>query len=196
MTRMLLDIGIGILSAIVVGQLFSAPLTPALVGLGLAFALLPDVDFLYSLFRYGPRNYHAIIKHRDYLHYPLLYLPAGALAASFFGAPWIALFLLTSLGHFVHDSIGLGWGIPWLWPFTNRNYTFFYRYLPPTKRLPRQFLYRWERTDVDQLIDEYRDPDWLRNVYLHLHPVFAVEIAGFLFAVCFLWRIGTALAGS
>ena len=56
-------------------------------------------------------------------------------------------------------------------------------------------LYRWERSDIDRLIDEYRDPNWLRNIYLKLHPFFAAEIAGFLLAVYFLWRIGTALAG-
>ena len=192
---MLLDIGIGIFSAIVIGQVFTMPLTPALVVLGITLALLPDLDFLYVLLRRGPRDVHAVIRHRDLLHYPVLYLPVGAAVALFFGPQWAILFLLASMGHFMHDSIGLGWGIPWFWPFANRNYTFFYRYTVPKKRFPPQVVYRWERSDIDRLIDEYRDPNWLRNIYLKLHPFFAAEIAGFLLAVYFLWRIGTALAG-
>ena len=191
-----LDIGIGIFSAIVVAKLFSLDLSPLIIALGIAFALLPDVDFLYVLLCRGPRNIRAMIRHRDLIHYPLLYLPAGALAASFFGAQWVALFLLTSLGHFIHDSIGLGWGIPWLWPFTNRNYTFFYRYVPAGKPLPHRILYRWERTAIDGLIAEYRDPRWLKNIYFRLHPIFMTEIFGFLFAVWVLWRIAAAYAGN
>ncbi len=191
-----LDIGIGILAAIIVSKVFSLELSPLLVGLGIALALLPDIDFLYVLLRQGPRNVRAIIRHRDLVHYPLLYLPLGALAASLFGPEWIALFLLTSLGHFVHDSIGLGWGIPWLWPFVDRNYTFFYRYAPAGKPLPRRMLYRWERTAIDQLIAEHRDPHWLKNIYLRLHPIFMTEVFGFLFAVWMLWKIASVYAGN
>ena len=191
-----LDIGIGIFAAIIVSKLFGAELSPLFVAISIAIALLPDIDFIYTLLRKGPRDTHAIIRHRDLLHYPLIYLPVGAAIAFLFGPQWTVLFLLTSAGHFLHDSIGLGWGIPWLWPFTRRNYTFFYRYTIPQKRFPSQVVYRWERSNIDRLIDEYRDPNWLKNIYFKLHPVFATEIAGFLFAIYFLWRISAALAGN
>lgn len=191
-----LDIGIGIFSAIIASKLFGVELSPLFLWIGIALALLPDIDFLYILARRGLRDTHAIIKHRDLLHYPLVYLPVGAAVTFPFGPEWTLLFLLASAGHFLHDSIGLGWGISWLWPFTSRSYTFFYRYTTPQKRFPPKILYRWERSDIDRLIDEYRDPNWLKNIYFRLHPVFATEIAGFLFAVYFLWRIGAALAGN
>lgn len=193
---MALDIGIGIFSAIIVSKLFSVDLTPLLIGLGIAFALLPDIDFLYALGRRGWRDTHAVIRHREYLHYPLAYILIGLAAAPLIGTAWAALFLLASLGHFIHDSIGLGWGVAWLWPFTDKSYTFLYRYTAPGKRLPRRFLYRWSREDMDRLIDEYRDANWLKNIYLKLHPVFTVEIAGFLLAIYVLWRIGSAYAGN
>ncbi|MBI4132784.1 MAG: metal-dependent hydrolase [Candidatus Sungbacteria bacterium] len=193
---MLLDIGIGIFASILVGKLFSLPLTPLLVGFGVACALIPDIDLWYTIARRGHRDIHAIIKHRNILHYPLVYIPVGTALTALFGYQWSLLFFLASFGHFIHDSIGLGWGVAWLWPFTTRSYTFFYRYTAPEKRLPRQALYRWERQDMDRLIDTYRDANWLRNIYLKLHPVFAIEIAGFLFAVYLLWRIGAAYAGN
>lgn len=194
---MLLDIAIGVVGAIAVANAFSIEPTALFIWAGVLFALLPDIDFQYALFRYrGWRNTHALIRHREILHYPLAYLPIGAAIGLLAGWEWAALFLLASLGHFLHDSIGLGWGVAWLWPFTNKSYTFFYRYTAPEKRLPRQILYRWNREDMDHLIDEYRDANWLKNIYLKLHPVFAVEIAGFLLAVYMLWRIGSAYAGN
>src|SRR3989344_8450420 len=105
---MTLDIGIGIFAAIIVGKLFSLELTPLLIGLGIGFALLPDIDFLYSLARNGHSNHRAVAKHRDIIHYPLIYLPLGMLIALPFGFQWSLLFLLASLGHFLHDSIGIG----------------------------------------------------------------------------------------
>lgn len=184
-----LDIGIGIFAAIVVGKIFSLELSPLLVGLSIAFALLPDIDFLYALARNGHGNHHAISRHRDLVHYPLLYLPAGALLALPFGAEWSLLFLLASVGHFIHDSIGIGWGIPWLWPFTNRNYTFIYRYSPPGKKLPQKLVHRWERERIDELIEEYGDPDWFRNIYVRFHPFFVAEILFFITALVALWYV-------
>lgn len=186
---MTLDIGIGIFAAIIVAKIFALPLTPLLVGLGIAFALLPDIDFIYTLARNGNGNHRAVARHRDLIHYPVLYLPIGALITSAFGAPWALLFLLGSLGHFIHDSIGIGWGIPWLWPFTDRNYTFVYRYSPPGKKLPQRLVHRWERGELDQLIDEYGDPDWLKNIYLKLHPFFIAELLFFLIALIALWHV-------
>ena len=186
---MTLDIGIGIFAAIVVSKLFSLELTPLLVGLGIGFALLPDIDFIYSLARNGHSNHRAVAKHRDIIHYPLIYLPLGALLALPFGFQWSLLFLLASFGHFLHDSIGIGWGIPWLWPFTKKNYSFLYRYSPPGKKLPLRLVYRWKRNELDELIDKYGDPDWFRNIYLKLHPFFIFEILFFVVALIMLWHV-------
>ncbi len=183
-----LDIGIGIFSAIIVSRIFGVELSPFLVGLGIAFALLPDIDGVYAFFRNGHRNHKAISLHRDLVHYPLLYLPAGALLALPFGHEWSLLFLLASFGHFLHDSVGLGWGIPWLWPLTEKNYSFLYRYVPAGKQFPRKIIYRWNREELDQLAEEYRDQNWFRNIYIRLHPIFLAEILFFLIALVALWR--------
>lgn len=186
---MLLDAGIGIFAAIIVGKLFSLELTPLLVGLGIAFALLPDVDGVYAFLRNGHRNHKAISLHRDLVHYPLIYLPAGALVTLPFGTEWSALFLIASLGHFLHDSIGLGWGIPWFWPCIDENYSFFYRYVPPGKAFPRKIVYRWDREALGALAEEYRDQNWFFNIYVRLHPLFLAEIAFFIIALVALWQV-------
>ncbi len=186
---MLLDIGIGIFSAIVVSKLFTLDLTPLFVGLGIAFALLPDIDFIYSLAKNGHGNHKAISRHRDLVHYPMIYLPAGALLALPFGIEWALLFLFASAGHFVHDSIGIGWGIPWLWPFTNQTYSFLYKYAPRWHaEHPRKLLYAWDRRQMDELVERYGDPNWFRNIYLRLHPFFLAEILFFTIALIALWQ--------
>lgn len=188
---MTLDIGIGIFAAIIVSKVSSIELSPLLIALGIVFALLPDIDFIYSVARKGHRDHRAIAKHRDLVHYPLIYLPAGALAALAFGPEWSLLFLLASVGHFIHDSIGIGWGIPWLWPFTNKNYSFIYKYSPRYNgQNPRnKLVYAWEREKIDELIDHYGDPDWLRNIYFRFHPFFIAEIVFFLIALIALWHV-------
>ena len=122
---MLLDVGLGVLVSIVVSRLFSFPLTPGFVVGSIVFAFLVDLDFLFHITRGSShRNAH---RHRDLLHLPLLYIPAGSLITYFLGGtPWGLAFALSSLGHFIHDSIGIGWGVQWLRPFTDNHYSFFY----------------------------------------------------------------------
>ncbi|RJQ37158.1 metal-dependent hydrolase [Candidatus Parcubacteria bacterium] len=186
---MLLDIGLGILAALGVANLFGEIPTELFIMAGIGFALLPDLDFVYALLRYGPNNYRAMIRHRDYLHYPILYVAAGGFLALFISPAWGVLFLITTLAHLAHDSIGLGWGVAWLWPLSDKNYTFFWRYVTPGKELPRQLVYCWERARIDDLIEEYRDPQWLKNIYFRPHPFFATEIIGFAASVLILVRV-------
>lgn len=183
-----LDIGIGIFSAIIVSKLFGIELSPLLLGAGMVLANLPDIDGVYTFMRNG-NDFKAVSRHRELIHYPLIYLPVGALLALPFGAEWSVLFLLASTGHFLHDSIGIGWGIPWLWPFTNNNYSFLYKYMPRYhQHHPRKLLYVWERDRMDELIERYGDRNWFQNIYVKLHPFFLAEILFFIAAVLTLMR--------
>ncbi len=118
---MLLDIGVGILSSVFLSRSFGIALNPLFLGAGIVFSLLPDVDFLIA-FRKNAAKSH---EHRDILHYPLLFIPIGAAILFFFNYQLAMLFIITALLHFLHDSIGLGWGIPWLYPFSKNHYAFF-----------------------------------------------------------------------
>ena len=187
---MLLDIGAGMLVALGVSKLFSLQLTPFLVGGGITFALVMDADFLLHLARGG--SHRSAWRHREVLHYPLVYVPLGsALAFAFGRAPWALLFSISSLAHFLHDSIGIGWGVPWLWPFSKDRYTFLYSYQPPGRpAFPRKLLYVWHHRDLDELEAKYGDPDWLRNVYGKAHPFAIVEFLFLIAALFLLLRYG------
>mgnify|MGYP001571747211 CR=1 FL=1 len=184
-----LDIGIGIFAAIIVSKLFGVELSPLFISAGVVLANLPDLDGVWTFLRNG-NDFKAVSKHRELIHYPLIYLPVGALAALPFGPEWSVLFLMASVGHFLHDSIGIGWGIPWLWPFTNKNYSFIYKYAPRWHtEHPRKLLYAWDRNRMDELVERYGDPHWFRNIYLRLHPFFVAELLFFAIALIALWYV-------
>ncbi len=180
---MLLDIGIGILSAIFIHHLFGVG-GPVLVGAGILFSLLPDIDFLFAV----QKRYTALAhEHRLLLHYPIPYVLFGMTVISFFDLPYALLFGITTLLHFVHDSIGIGWGIQWLYPFSKNHYAFFYHYDTSRNGLPQKAVYSWSPEEVRSLSRQYGDKDWIRNIYLRCHPYAIVELLVFLAAVCALF---------
>jgi len=185
---MLLDIGAGIFLAILVSEVSAQSLTFSFVIAGIAFALLPDVDFIYHVFKKG--TYRDAHRHREMLHYPLIFIPAGMLLIAIVNPIWSLLFGLAYLVHLVHDSIGIGWGVQWLYPFKKDHFSFLYIYRPAHQnRLPRQWLYRWKNEDIDSLSEQYGDKDWLRNIYLRGHPYAIIELLVLLAAVATLYYV-------
>lgn len=175
---MFLDIAIGIFSAIFIGSIFQLSPDFWLFFIAILLALMPDLDFLFYYPKRGDTKYDC--KHRDIIHYPLIYLPAGALIFwLLFGKIWALLFFTTSLFHFVHDSIGIGWGIKWLYPFSKNNYAFFYLFSDRRKKGLRRLLFSFNQKDLDEYIREHGDKDWVKNIYFKWHPIAIVEFAFF-----------------
>ncbi len=183
---MFLDIGVGILLSIITSKLFGLPLTVAFVVAGIIFALLMDIDYILHLFTGGSsKNAH---RHRDLLHYPLIYIPLGTLVISLFSNSYASLFALCSFAHFLHDSIGIGWGVQWLYPFKKDHYSFLYIYRPPhQERLPQKNIYVWKHEDIDMLSKKYGDPNWVKNIYWRWHPYAIIELLTFILALVVLY---------
>ena len=184
---MFLDIGAGILIAIWVQSTHALLFSWSFVIAGAVFALLPDLDFIVPVI--AKRGFEGLLRHREGLHYPLLYIPIGAFIFTFFGVQWAELFVLASCAHFLHDSIGLGWGVQWLYPFTKDHYSFFYMYKPRFRpeKLPRKIFYVWKDDEIEALDVRFGDPDWIKNVYFKWHPYAIVEFLVFLAALVVLY---------
>lgn len=172
-----LDVGLGLLVGLLVEQVFHLQHGWLIPAAGALLALAPDLDFVLHLIRHGSSRDAS--HHREALHLPLIYVPAGILLFLPFGIMWSCLFLFASLVHFVHDSIGIGWGVPWLYPFTDDAYSFLYHLENTIDKptLPHRWRYVWRRRDIDKLARRYGDPDWLVNIYLKPHPYALVEYA-------------------
>jgi len=183
---MFLDIGVGILSAIFVSGYFNMHLGELLIIGGILFALGPDADFLLHFFKSGISRED--YQHRNMIHYPLLYLPVGTLIAySLGGEKWALLFFVASLAHFIHDSIAIGWGIKWLYPFSDKNYVFLYHYSAVEKRGLRKFIFVLDRTRLAEAVEEHWSDDWFHDIYYHWHPIAIVEFGVFLMSIALLY---------
>ncbi len=186
---MFLDIGVGILLAVGMSWYFQTGLTFFMIFAGIVFALLPDIDFIVEFAKWGSVGGKVIREHREWVHFPLAYIPVVLLVFLIWGLMW-ALFLGAVLFlHFLHDSVGIGWGIKWFWPFSKRAYKFFSERNGNLSW--RHFLVSWDHKELTEVAAERGDPDWIRNIYLRLHPVSVVESAFFVIAVGILylyWR--------
>ena len=180
---MFLDIAFGLIAALGVSTALQIPLTWDLMILGPLFALSPDMDFLIHLGRGGSSKNDD--RHREILHLPLIFIPIGMLGIAFLMNPvWALLFGICALGHFIHDSIGIGWGVQWLFPVTSDHYSFFYIYQPQHKEPhPKKVVYRWKNAEIEKLAELYGDPDWIRNIYLQFHPYALFEYAALIASV-------------
>jgi hypothetical protein len=162
-----LDIGVGLLLGILLSGLTTINYGLCL-GIGVFASLLPDLDFIwqYIKFKVVPRT-----SHRDSLHYPVLFVPTVGIVGWLI-QPYIGLiFALGALIHFMHDSIGVGFGVKWLFPVKKNSYLFLYQTgLPTNKDMPRKIIHSWNDHERQQASEKYRDPDWIKHIYFSVHP--------------------------
>ncbi len=181
---MFLDIAIGIGGALLFAFFTEHELTTLLLLVSICLALLPDLDFVWHLFRGKAIDKHAH-EHRNLLHYPLLLLPFVFCCAFPFGFEYALLATVLTGGHFVHDSIGIGWGVQWLYPFDKRYFKFFEDGKNLCGRSPEQVAFAAER---------HGDDDWLKNIYLRPNRTLLLElgILGFVMGILLYvrWQFG------
>jgi hypothetical protein len=183
---MFLDIGIGIFTAIFISYFSETNILVWFILFSVACSVLPDADFIYFYPRRHDTKYDH--KHRDLIHYPLLYLPIGSIIAYIiFGKIWAIAFLTSSFFHFLHDSIGIGWGIKWLFPFSNNSYSFFYLYSAKIKKGLRKTVFIFNEKNLPDMVREHGDKDWVKNIYYKWHPYAQVEFAVFIVSLITLF---------
>lgn len=185
---MLLDIGVGILFSLLVGKLFAIDISASWVACGVLFALLPDIDIVpYAFKRYF--NKKEAYNHRTFTHYPIVYLPLVYVVYVVFGLPYALLCACGVYFHLLHDTVWLGWGISWFWPFSTRKYKSF---PDENGKISSVFMTSWSAEDEDRLFREGHNPHWVRDFYLRPnivayfeYTVFIVSIIALIFAVHF-----------
>lgn len=175
-----LDIGVGILLSLIVSHIFGVEPTAVFVVCGVLFALLPDIDILPPLARVS-------YDHRSFLHYPAVYVPFMVAIYFWAGPLWGTLFTLAIVLHFIHDTIGLGWGVAWLWPLTPRKFLF-----PGEERKADfGFFMTWLPEQEPALGAKYHKPNWLQEYYLRPNAVAYIEygmlLVGILFLIAHVW---------
>ena len=179
---MILDIALGILSALFVSDVFNVVLTTKLLLWGISFALLPDIDVVWGVLIKGNWWEKGIWGHRELTHYPVLYLPITLLVYIMAGSMWAILFLVGVFLHNIHDTFGIGWGIKWLWPFSHKSYSLFDR-----KNGERRFFSSWTQAEKTSSDRRVLWGNWMADVYFKYH--LPVEIAGLVITLVVLFKI-------
>lgn len=183
---MFLDVAVGIFLAFITGWAFSIPVDPRWLGLGIGFALLPDIDVIPELLRRGRLGGKEEGIHRTWTHYPLLFpLPILAIHI-FFGLPAAVLAAAGMYAHVIHDSMGEGWGIRWLAPVNFRNFKLFSRKTGEFDWGTR--LVSWEPDELAATMREHGNENWVRDFYLRPTPTLFVEVLALLAALFLVLR--------
>lgn len=175
---MLADIGIGIFSAILASRLFQTKLTLLTVLIGIVFALLPDMDFLVEWIKRKRMPGKFSHEHRNLFHLPLFYISIGSFIVFWFGWIYLFLFVFNSLLHFLHDSFGIGWGIKWTYPLSEKTHKFFFL---------KKFINSWNEDELREIVEKYGDPNWIKNIYLRPTLISITELTVFLISLAVLF---------
>lgn len=188
---MLFDIGIGIIIGVLFHSTSDVFTLSTFVSVGILFSLLPDIDFPIHFLRGG--TFENEYKHRNLLHVPLLLWPIGSAVVYLINPILVPMFLVGTLIHFMHDSVGIGWGVRWFYPFSKTHYAFLYRVRTGTfTEIPKQLVYAWTPEQVDEYAEVYHDEDWIRNIYFKWHPYAIAEAAVFVVAILYLINYTTS----
>lgn len=182
-----LDIAVGIFLAIGFTGFFHHELTRTIIAASIACTLLPDFDFIVEWLRHGSVGGKVIREHREISHFPLTFIPVVFIVWLALGQFWAALFGSAILFHFLHDSVGIGWGIKWWWPFSKKAYKFFSE---KNGSFSRRFLISWNKEELQEVARRAGDPHWIRNIYFRFHPISAIEYLSLILAIItlLLWR--------
>jgi hypothetical protein len=172
---MLADIGLGFIISIFASEYFDFALNPGFIVGCVIFVLLPDWDFwFYKVFK--SKFSAKIHDHRDVAHYPVAYLILSLVVYFLFGHIWATSFFILTMLHFVHDSLGIGWGVKWLWPFSEKTYKFFSQ---ENNEFGLKFFARSSQ-ELEQAIQKHHDPDWFKTYYCRLTVISVLEAVIFI----------------
>lgn len=181
---MFLDIGAGILLALTTAYYTHTDITITWIFFAVLFVLLPDADMVTYVIKKILQK-RKTTNHRSWTHYPILYLPIVILLY-FISPAYSLLFFLCIYFHFAHDTVWLGWGISWLWPFSDRKFKFF-----PDKNgvITSEVLITWPRKDEEEIFKKYHNPTWIHDFYCKPNIVAYTEYGVFIFAILTLLYI-------
>ncbi|KKR10470.1 MAG: hypothetical protein UT37_C0001G0025 [Parcubacteria group bacterium GW2011_GWA2_39_18] len=136
----------GISATLLISFLFKLNFSALFYLFGISAALFPDVDFLIRFLVEGKVLDAGGVFHRDYLHYPFwIIIIFGGFFYFYLGLEHSLLFMLGVLYHFIHDSIGGGYGVFWLWPFSKLRYQFY----PPRSYTRNQIINEIEKNQTN-----------------------------------------------
>jgi hypothetical protein len=176
---LILDISIGLLLGVVIGFLIENGSITFIIAGGI-FAVIADIDFFIHLFKNNWKVDEFAHEHRDLLHNPILFsLSGGIVFFVFLGWSWSLLWILTTIYHFIHDTLESGWGVRWLYPFSKK-------YLTLAPYSPKKVIK--DKSEQRIIAAKYGDSNWIKEeAKFKLRLI--LEILFFITTIVVIWCI-------
>jgi len=162
---MFLDVGIGLLLAIVIGWLTNTNHKLWLLIFGAVSALAPDVDLIVYLIKHKGKLDQLAYEHRELLHKPLAFSCGVFFLMWWFDLsylsyktpllPWAIVWFWATFSHFVHDTFEGGWGIQWWWPLEDKYYLLTKQRLQVIR----------DKQEQREIAIQYGNPNWLKSCF-------------------------------
>jgi hypothetical protein len=169
---MFIDLLLGFIIGTLTGFITTGEFYYPYVGAALLFSVLPDIDFLiYHSYNEVDRMSH---RHRRLLHYPLIYIPIGAIIVtlSSLDPTYGILFIIVSLAHFTHDTGWIGYGVQWVYPLRREHYFFGKKTDTAVEKNPSFGLCSDTPENIDTYAQKNGDDNWLlKKIPRKLFPI-------------------------
>jgi len=199
LVSLLADWANGIFAVLLASWLFSVEPLWWHFAIGLILSHAPDIDAIPELLKRGKVSASADHPHdhRDALHYPVVLIALGGIAA-YLVPYWGTIFLIAVTLHLINDLYGTGWGIKLFWPLSKKNYKLLGRRVNRLRYLLEQdgdwdtqtyeerrlrTLVSWKPEELPIYMTRWGIDDWIPKYYFHLNSISIIEYGLFIVAV-------------
>jgi hypothetical protein len=171
------DFGLGVCVAFVITFLFGVQFNASAILTGVLFAYAPDIDWAFDQ-NFWKKGYVAAYAqnpydHREGLHKPLLWFALISTWGLMMGGGVLPLIAFCAVAlHFLHDTVGTGWGVPWAWPITLRRFKLFAH---ANNDLGARLWVSWSHRELPEYITKYGRAEWQKHFYTSWNIVSVTE---------------------
>lgn len=176
---MLFDTGIALYLSAIYISIYNPDNIPFVIIFCILSVLLPDIDIPVEYLQRKKLSGKKLGFHQKFTHYPIIYIIPLMLILQILGQYFAILFGILILSHLIHDSVGTGWGIKWLWPINHNRYKFFANPIDASLKNIKPIVH-WEPSQIESTVQKYGDDNWIKNYYLKVTLYLIIEIGIFL----------------
>lgn len=186
------DAGIGlIVSAVMIGW-FDAPTTLLFVLWVVVWAYLPDLDGAFHFIKTGKAvaDLENGRDHREGLHYPLIWTVLFAGLIYFFEINiWLISAYTAIMLHFLHDMIGIGWGIQVFAPIDWGSYKLFSKKWVSADVSLTPIVTRYSKDELREALMKYGEADWIERYFCKWTHISIVDYSLFLIGLISIYLV-------
>ena len=180
------DAGIGLIVSAIMLEWFQAPHTIWFIIWTVVWAYLPDLDGAFHFIKTGKAvaDLENGRDHREGLHYPLMWSIFFVILFYLFGVNvWLISALVAIMLHFLHDMIGIGWGIQLFAPIDWGSYKFFSKKWVSADVSLTPVVTRYSKEELRKALIKYGEADWIERYFCKWTHVSVVDYLLFMIGV-------------